>query len=138
MLLMTDGRNNAGEIHPLDALPIARKLDLRIYTIGVGSLGKVPFPVFTPQGKKTYRYEEADIDEPLLTRIADETGGKYFRATDPKSLAALFAQINLLEKSEPQVIETRSMAGLHHRFAAPALGILLCYSLLTIYIIRLP
>jgi Ca-activated chloride channel family protein len=138
LLLITDGRNNAGQIHPLDALPIAQKLKLRIYTVGVGSFGKVPFPFFTPEGKKTYRYEEADIDEPLLKRIAESTGGRYFRASDPKSMADLFDQINRLEKSEPQVVETRSFTGLYSRFAGPAFAIGFCYVLLTILIVRLP
>lgn len=138
LLLITDGRNNAGEIHPIDALPIAEKLNLKIYTVGVGSFGKVPFPVYTPEGKKSYKYEEADIDEPLLKGIAEKTGGKYFRASDPRSLSLLFAQINQLEKSEPQVVETRTMASLYTRFALPALAIVFCYALLTISIVRLP
>ena len=117
LLLITDGRNNAGEVHPLDALKIAIEQRIRIYTVGVGSYGKVPFPYFTPDGRKEYRYEEADLDEPLLQQVAERTGGRYFRATDPKSLEQLFAQINLLEKSEPRVIESRV---LEHRQASLA------------------
>lgn len=138
LLLITDGRNNAGQIHPLDALPIAKELKLRIYTVGVGSFGKVPFPVYTPDGKKTYQYEQADIDEPLLQKIAEETGGRYFRASDPDSLGGLFEQINHLEKSDPQITETRALTGLHPRFIVPALAIGIFYMLITIYVIRLP
>ena len=138
LVLITDGRNNAGQIHPLDALPIAKELKMRIYTVGVGSFGKVPFPVYTPEGRKTYRYEEADIDEPLLQKIAEETGGRYFRASDPDSLGGLFEQINRLEKSAPQITETRTMSGLQSRFTIPALAIGICYILLTIYVVRLP
>lgn len=138
LLLITDGRSNAGEIHPRDALALAVRQKIKIYTIGVGSNGKVPFPVFLPEGKKTYRYETVDIDENLLREIADRSGGKYFRATDPKSLQLLFEQINTLEASEPRVVETRTIVDRASRFASPALVLALCYALLTTYIVRLP
>lgn len=138
LLLITDGRNNAGEIHPRDALSIAVRQKIKIYTIGVGSSGTVPFPVFTPEGKKTYRYEKADLDEALLTEIAERTGGRYFRASDPRSMQILFDQINTLEKSEAQVLESRNVVSKSYPLAVPALFLSLCYALLTITIIRLP
>lgn len=121
LVLITDGRNNAGEVHPDDTLAIARQNRIRIYTVGVGSYGDVPFPVIAQDGKKTYRYEKADLDEALLQKIADSTGGKYFRATDPKSLAQLFAQINQLERSDPKTIETRTVRSRAQTFLFPAL-----------------
>ena len=138
LLLITDGRSNAGEIHPRDALALAVQQKIKIYTIGVGSYGKVPFPVAMPDGKKSYRYETVDIDETLLREIADRSGGKYFRATDPKSLQFLFEQINQLEASEPKVIETRTTQDRASRFAVPAMVLVFCYTLLTIFIVRLP
>ena len=94
--------------------------------------------MFGADGKKTYRYEKADLDEPLLQKIADRTGGRYFRAGDPKSLAVLFQQINLLEKSDPQASESRTVRNLHIWFTGPALALAICYVLLITFIVRLP
>lgn len=138
LLLITDGRNNAGEVHPYDALTIAIRKNIRIYTIGVGSYGDVPFPVFTTEGKKVYRYEKADLDEELLQTLAETTGGKYFRATDPKSLSLLFEQINRLEKSEPQSLETKTVQSKAKLFLIPALAVSLCYLGLLTLIRRIP
>lgn len=138
LLLITDGRNNAGEVHPLDALKIALQQKIRIYTIGVGSYGKVPFPYKTPEGKTEYRYEEVDLDEPLMTQIAEKTGGKYFRATDPKSLGALFAQINRLERSEPQVVESRVLENKDTRLGWFASIFAMAYMVLLCAIRRTP
>ncbi|HEY4491701.1 MAG TPA: VWA domain-containing protein, partial [Acidobacteriota bacterium] len=138
LVLITDGRNNAGEIHPLDALPIAIQKKIKIYTIGVGSFGPVPFPVVKLPGKKQYIYEKADLDEPLLRKIAEKSGGKYFRASDPKSLQLLFQQINLLEKSEVRIVESRQLQNYSRVLAAPSAFLMFCYVLLTITIVRLP
>lgn len=138
LVLITDGRNNAGEIHPVDALALAVQQKIKIYTIGVGGFGSVPFPYMTPEGKKTYRYEKADVDEPLLRKIAEKTGGEYFRASDPASLQDLFTRIDLLEKSEPRISESYSLKSRAAWFMAPALLLGLCYIVLTILIVRLP
>ncbi len=137
MLLITDGRNN-GEIHPLDAVNAATNLGIKIYTVGVGGFGPAPYPIIEPDGKKSYRYEKADLDENLLVQIALKTGGKYFRASDPQSLAGLFQQINTLEKSAPRTIESRSILPRSSLPAMPALFIALCYIILTTIIVRLP
>jgi Ca-activated chloride channel family protein len=138
LLLITDGRNNAGEIHPRDALAIAVQQRIKIYTVGVGSFGDIPFPVIGKDGKKTYRYERADLDEGLLTEIAQRTGGRYFRAGDPTSLQQLFRQINTLEKSEPQKLQSRVVESQASWFTTPALLLTLAYVLITILVIRLP
>ncbi len=138
LVLITDGRNNTGEVHPLDALKIALEQKIRIYTIGVGSFGRVPFPYTTPEGKKEYRYEEVDLDEPLLKQIAEKTGGRYFRATDPESLGQLFAQINQLEKSEPQVVESRVLENDEAKVGWLASVFALCYLALLTAIRRTP
>lgn len=138
LVLLTDGRNNAGEIHPLDALSLAVQQRIKIYTIGVGGFGSVPFPYVTPEGEKTYRYEKADIDEPLLRKIAEKTGGEYFRASDPASLQELFKRIDILEKSEPRIMQTQSLKSQSSEFMVPAFLMGLCYIVLTIIIVRLP
>jgi len=137
MILITDGRNN-GEIHPLDAVSLAVQKKIKIYTIGVGGFGPAPYPIFTPEGKKNYHYEKADLDESLLKTIAERTGAAYFRATDPQSLSLLFRQIDRLEKSDPQVLETTTVHSLAHTLATPVLLLVICYVLLTISIVRLP
>ena len=137
MILITDGRNN-GEIHPLTAVADAQRNGIKIYTIGVGGFGPAPYPVFAPDGKKTYRYEKADLDEDLLKTIADRTGGAYFRAGDPESLSILFRQIDQLEKSQPNIIESRTVQSRSHAAAVPVFLLALCYAVLTISIVRLP
>jgi len=83
IILLTDGVNNRGEIAPLTAADFAVALGIRVYTIGIGTKGYAPYPVQTPYGTE-YQQVEVEIDEQLLTQIADKTGGKYFRATNEK------------------------------------------------------
>lgn len=104
LVLLTDGVNNAGSIEPATAAQLAARLGIRIYTIGVGSKGPVPMPVkmqnpVTGQIETVLRIVRADLDEEMLQGIAQTTGGAYFRAGDPKALAAVFARIDQLEKS---------------------------------------
>jgi Ca-activated chloride channel homolog len=106
VILMTDGVNNKGAIAPLTAAEIAREFGIRVYTIGIGTKGQAPFPVKTPFGIQ-YQYQESDVDEPTLTKIANMTGGKYFRATDNNSLKEIYREIDLLEKSKIDVVEYR-------------------------------
>jgi Ca-activated chloride channel homolog len=138
LVLLTDGRNNAGEIHPLDALNIAVSQKIKIYTIGVGSMGTVPFPIMVAPGKKGYRYEKVDMDEDLLERIAEQSGGKYFRASDPKSLQLLFTQINKLEKSDPEVVSARVIESGMYAAIVPAALLAFGYLILTTFIVRYP
>ena len=97
IILLTDGSNNAGTIEPMDAAELAREKHCRVYTIGVGSMGMAPTPVMTPYGI-SYESMPVEIDEATLQAIADETGGKYFRATDEKSLSTIYDEIDKLEK----------------------------------------
>lgn len=99
-VLVTDGVNNAGQIGPQAAAEAARALDVKVYTVGVGSEGRVPIPVdLGPMGRRTVM-QEVELDEELLQEIADTTGGQYFRATDPEGLARVFETIDELEKTE--------------------------------------
>ena len=81
VILLTDGVNNRGAIAPITAAELAKTFGIRVYTIGVGTLGEAPYPVQTPFGMQLQRMP-VEIDEDILTQIADMTGGKYFRATD--------------------------------------------------------
>ncbi len=99
IILLTDGRNNAGKISPLTAAEAARVLGVKIYTIGAGSIGQVPCPVKDAFGRESIQYVEVDMDESSLAKIADITSGKYFRATDTASLQKIYETINALEKT---------------------------------------
>lgn len=96
LVLLTDGEDNASSIPPMEAAKLAKKYGIRIYTVGVGKNGQVPFP--TKFGG--YAMATVSIDERLLKDIAKETGGQYFSATDPEALASIYHQINELEKTE--------------------------------------
>lgn len=105
VVLVTDGANNAGEIDPATAADLAKAMEVRVYTVAVGRGGRVPMPVqvqdpLTGRITRQTLPVEVDIDEGLLQRIADRSGGEFFRATDPGSLQAIFERIDRLEKSE--------------------------------------
>src|SRR3990172_1911022 len=97
IILLTDGVNNSGEIDPLTAAELARSLGLKVYTVGVGREGIAPFPVKGPVFGKRYIDVEVQIDEELLKKIADSTGGRYYRAIDRDSLEQIFKTIDGLE-----------------------------------------
>jgi Ca-activated chloride channel family protein len=99
MILLTDGANNAGETEPLQAARIARSLGIKIYTIGTGSRGIAPVPVQTRDGHVVLRQMRVFIDEHTLKKIAEITGGEYFRATDSNALEAIYEEIDRLEKT---------------------------------------
>jgi Ca-activated chloride channel family protein len=103
IVLLTDGRNNRGEIDPATAAAVAQSLGIKIYTIGVGTKGEAPYPVQDPFLGKRYVYLRADIDEESLTAVARRTGGQYFRATDTQSLVSIFKQIDEMEKTDIKV-----------------------------------
>jgi Ca-activated chloride channel family protein len=102
MILLTDGVNNRGEIDPITAARVAATYGVRIYTVGVGAQGEAPYPIQTPFGIRRQMIQ-ADLDEKALTTIADMTGGKYFRATDNRTLKAIYKEIDRLEKTRMEV-----------------------------------
>lgn len=113
IILLTDGENNAGEIEPAQAAELAAAMGIKIYTIGVGTKGRAPFPVRTLSGRIVIQYEYVNIDEETLQAIADQTGGKYFRATDTESLEAIYNEIDQLEKTKvesQQFVDYRELA----------------------------
>ncbi len=105
VILMTDGVNNQGEVPPLTAAEIGKTFGIRIYTIGVGTEGKAPYPVTDMFGNKRYQQMDVEIDEEVLTQIAQTTDGKYFRATDNERLEEVYTEIDKLEKSKIEVKE---------------------------------
>lgn len=125
LIVLTDGRNNAGTIDPLTAAELAHSLGVRVYTIGVGDRDEAPFPVEDPVFGKHYVSMPAQVDEETLTQIADITDGKYFRATDAESLAGIYSRIDALEKTVVETREWVNYSDVGTRFLLPALGLLL-------------
>lgn len=104
VILLTDGVNNRGEIAPLTAAEIAKSYGVRVYPVGIGSIGTAPYPVQTPFGVQ-YQNMEVKIDEEVLQQIAEMTGGRYFRATNNKALEQVYSEIDKLERSKIDVTE---------------------------------
>jgi Ca-activated chloride channel homolog len=102
IILLTDGVNNRGVVAPKAAAEIAQSYGIRIYGIGIGTIGKAPFPFRTPRGIQ-YQMVDVEIDEELLKDIADMTGGKYFRATDEDGLRQIYREIDEMEKTKLEV-----------------------------------
>ena len=124
VILLTDGANNMGSIPPITAAEIAKQFNVRVYTIGIGTRGMAPYPVQTPAGIQ-YQQMPSDVDEGTLTKIANITGGKYFRATDNDKLKSIYEQIDKLEKAKIDVTEYHKKTELFLPFAAIALLFLL-------------
>ena len=124
VILLTDGRNNAGRVSPETAAKIAKTFNIKTYTIGVGTEGEVPFLVDTIFGKK-YVYQRVDLDEDTLKEIANITGGKYFKATNTKALEEIYNQIDKLEKTKVEVKEYMEYEELFGWFLLPALACIL-------------
>ncbi|MCB1057518.1 MAG: VWA domain-containing protein [Acidobacteria bacterium] len=124
IILLTDGRSNAGALSPHKAAEIAKTFGVKVYTIGAGTRGKAPFIVDSFFGKQVV-YEDVEIDEGSLRDIAEVTGGAYFRAEDEQGLEAIYDKIDQLEKTE---ITTDTYMEYNERFrwlVFPALGLLL-------------
>ncbi|PJA98217.1 MAG: aerotolerance regulator BatA [Ignavibacteriales bacterium CG_4_9_14_3_um_filter_30_11] len=131
IILLTDGMNNAGEVDPMSAAQIAKTFGVRIYTIGVGTRGEAPYPVQTPFGIRT-QMVPVNIDEDMLKKIAEETGGEYFRATSTQALKNIYDQIDKLEKTKIEVVSYRNAKEMFGSF----LGLGLLFFLLDITLIR--
>ncbi|MBQ3522655.1 MAG: VWA domain-containing protein [Bacteroidales bacterium] len=135
VILLTDGVNNAGEISPQMAAEIAKTYGIRVYTIGVGAMGTAPYPVQTPFGIELQQVE-VKIDEPLLQKIAEETNGKYFRATDNTKLLEIYGEINKMEKNRTLVDSFPLYRELFMYFALVALVAIVLELILKLFVIK--
>lgn len=135
IILLTDGENNAGEIAPVTAAELAKTYGIRVYTVGVGTIGSAPYPVQTPFGTQMQSVE-VKIDEETLQKIADITDGQYFRATDNQSLVKIYDEIDQLEKSKIEVKEYSRKQEEYQRYALFGFAILLAGFFLKITLFR--
>ncbi|MBF0494692.1 MAG: VWA domain-containing protein [Candidatus Omnitrophica bacterium] len=122
VILLTDGVNNRGKVDPMNAAALSAAIHVKVYTIGAGSKGQVPFPVQDFFGNKVYQWAVIDVDEDLLKKMAEATGGKYYRAVDFDSLKKIYNEIDRLEKTK---IETKSYSEYHELFVPFALAALI-------------
>ena len=135
IILLTDGINNAGSVDPMTAAEIAKKYNVRVYTIGVGSEGMAPYPFPTPYGVQ-YQNMKVLIDETLLQNIATATGGSYFRATDNEKLRGIYRQIDEMEKSRIDVTRFSKRKEEFLMFAIAAVVLMITEILLRLFVFR--
>ena len=124
IVLLTDGRSNAGTLNPMKAAEIAKTFDIKIYAIGAGTRGKAPFVVDSFFGKQVV-YESVEIDEETLEQMAVLTGGSYFRAEDGEALKSIYAEIDEMEKTEISTSTYMEYNEQFRLFLIPALTLLL-------------
>ena len=124
VVLLTDGQNNAGEIEPVTAAELASALGIKIYTIGAGTRGYARYPIQDRLFGKRYVQIKVDVDDSTLTKIADITGAKYFRATDMESLKETYREIDELEKTKVEVEKYTDYQEKFAVFLMPALILL--------------
>ena len=131
IILLTDGENNAGYASPMQATDAAKKLGIKVYTIGVGTKGQAQVPVAQrPNGSFIYGWQQVRIDEKLLQQIAKETGGEYFRAQDMDQLKAIYGKIDLLERTKIETTTIRNYQEKYHLFVLLAICFVLIQVLL--------
>lgn len=124
IILLTDGQNTAGKVLPETAAQAAKALGIKVYTIGAGTRGEAPIPATDPFGRRYMARMKVDVDEDTLKKIADETGGAFFRATDTESLKSIYSQIDRMEKTTHELSKFQSENELFPWAAIPALGFL--------------
>ncbi|WP_217603920.1 VWA domain-containing protein [Chitinophaga sp. GbtcB8] len=125
IILLTDGVNNTGLVDPITALEIAKAFKIRVYTIGIGTYGKAPFPMTMPDGSIQMQMQDVQIDEQLMKKISSETGGKYFRATNTVALQRIYDEIDKLEKTKVEITSYKRYAEHFFPLAMLALACLL-------------
>ncbi len=131
MILLTDGENTAGEVDPVTAAQVARTFGIRVYTVGVGRGGLVPYPFHDPLYGTVYREVEIPIDEEGLEQIATLTGAQFFRARDAESLKAVYDEIDTLERTEIEQIQYVRYTELAPYFMLVALAFLAAETVLS-------
>lgn len=124
IILMTDGVNNSGYIDPVTAIDLAINEDIRVYTIGLGTIGTAPYPARDMFGRTVLRDMEVEIDEELLQEIAEKTGGIYYRATSNSSLDQIYEKIDQLEKSKIELSSFEKKTELFRPWALASFAVL--------------
>jgi Ca-activated chloride channel family protein len=124
IVLLTDGQNNMGKIMPETAAQAAKAMGVKVYTIGAGVRGEAPVPVTDAFGNKRLAMAKVDVDEATLKKIAAETGGKFFRATDTQSLKNIYGEIDRMEKTTHQLKRFEHQGELFAWAVLPALALL--------------
>lgn len=135
IIMLTDGSNNMGEITPSDAAQMAKDYDIRVYTIGVGKDGKVPYP-YKVAGMTETVYIDSDIDEDALRKIANTTDAKYFRATSERSLEEIYNEIDKMEKTKLNVTSFNTYNECFMPFLLAAVCVLIAEMLLRLTLLR--
>lgn len=125
IILMTDGQNNSGKLDPLLAATAAAALRVKVYTVGIGERGTAPMPVFMNGQKVGYQNVAVDVDEDTLQKIADKTGGKYYRADNAEKFQQIYKEIDQLEKTEASIKKYTQFTELLAWFVAAGLALLL-------------
>ncbi len=136
VVLLTDGMNNRGKVTPEVAAEAAKTLGIKVYTIGAGTRGEVPYPVTDAFGRQRITMQKVEIDEETLTRVAEMTGAQYFRATDTDSLQSIYDEINQLEKTERTIREFSEYEELFAYALVPGLVLLFSELALTSTLFR--
>lgn len=131
IILMTDGQNNSGKIPPMTAAEAAEALGIKIYAVGVGTHGVAQLPRKDAFGRKIYVPMNVDIDDDALTKIAERTGGKYFRADSTDTLHRIYSEIDRLEKTTVEVKKFQRYQEIFRWFITAGLAVLLLEILLT-------
>jgi Ca-activated chloride channel family protein len=125
LILLTDGMNNAGEIDPVTAAELARAYGIRIYAIGMGTRGTAPYPIDDPIFGRRYQNVRVEIDDDMLTHLAEMTGGLYFRAESTEQFERIYQEIDSLEQTVVEEIIYTDREDLYPRFLLPAILCLL-------------
>ena len=118
IILLSDGRNNAGELDPVTAAELAKTFGIKVYTVGAGKRGQANYPFQTLSGI-SYRKVNVQIDEAILIKVAKATGGKYFRATNKERLLSVYNEISKMEKTEIKVTDYYNYLELYAWFILP-------------------
>ena len=125
IILATDGQNNSGKVAPLVAADAAAALGVKVYTVGIGEQGQAPMPGRDMFGRKVYQMVPVDVDETTLQKIADKTGGKYYRADNAEKFKQIYDEIDKLEKTEAVVNKYTEFKELFPWLVTAALALLL-------------
>jgi len=138
IILLTDGMNNSGEIDPITAGEIADSYGIRIYTVGIGSRGTAPYPVDDPIFGRRYQNVQVNIDEEMLQQISQQTGGRYWRATDLEQYTEIYQEIDKLEQSEIEEITYVDYEDLYFNYLLGGLLFLLLAFINERFVVRSP